>query len=203
MNEVRLKNDVNERDHILGPSSAPVTLLEYGDFQCPDCGRLYPVVKEVQKLLSNSLHFVYRHFPIVRNHPQAMRAAEAAEAAAAQQEFWQMHDELFKHQEALEDNHLQHYARRIGLDTARFASDMTNHTFLKQIQADYQTSLFDEHITGTPTLYLNGALYTNGFDSENLLLAIKATDTQGLISIPAHRTGLRHLLERLRQSRSQ
>ncbi len=203
MNEVRLKNDVNERDHILGPSTAPVTLLQYGDFQCPDCGRLYPVIKEVEKLLANSLRFAFRHFPIVRNHPQAMRAAEAAEAAGAQQKFWEMHDELFKHQEALEDSHLHHYARRIGLDTTRFDSDMTNHTFLKQIEADYHLSLFDEHITGTPTLYLNGLLYTDGFDSENLLLAIKATDTQGLINLPPHRTGLRHLLERFRQTRSQ
>jgi len=201
MNEVRLKNGVNERDHILGPSTAHITLLEYGDFECPDCGRFYPAIKEVQKLLRDNLRFVYRHFPILKHHPNAIRAAEAAEAAGAQQKFWQMHDELFKHQEALEDRHLHHYARRIGLDTDRFANDLTNHTFLKQIQSDYEVSLFDEHITGTPTVYLNGVLYTNGFDSENLLLAIKSADTEGVSNLPEHRTGLRHLLERLRQGR--
>jgi protein-disulfide isomerase len=198
MTEVRLKNDVNDRDHVSGSSSAPVTLLEYGDFECIDCGMIYPRLKEVRKLLPDNLRFVYRHFPIVKNHPHAMRAAEAAEAAGAQKKFWQMHDELFKHQESLEDTHLQHYARRIGLDTDRFTSDLTNHTFLKQIQADYQVSLFDEHVTGTPTLYLNGVQYTGAVDSEGLLLAIKAADTQGLINLPDHRTGLRHLLERLR-----
>jgi protein-disulfide isomerase len=203
MNEVvRLKNDINEQDHVLGPSSAPVTLLEYGDFECIDCGMIYPTLKEVRQLLGNSLRFVYRHFPIVKNHPHAMRAAEAAEAAGVQEKFWQMHGELFRHQDSLDDGHLQHYARRIGLDTERFDSDMANHTFLKQIQADYQVSLFDEHITGTPTLYLNGVQYTGAVDSESLLLAIKATDTQGLINLPDHRTGLRHLLERLRQRNS-
>ena len=203
MNEVvRLKNDVNERDHVLGPSSAPVTLLEYGDVECVDCGMIHHPLKEVRQLLSNSLRFVYRHFPIVKNHPHAMRAAEAAEAAGIQEKFWQMHDELFKHQGSLEDTHLQHYARRIGLDTERFASDMANHTFLKQIQTDYQLSLFDEHITGTPTLYLNGVQYTGATDSESLLLALKAADTEGVINLPDHRTGLRHLLERFRQRKA-
>ncbi|HKE60317.1 MAG TPA: thioredoxin domain-containing protein [Pyrinomonadaceae bacterium] len=204
MNEVvRLKNDVNERDHVLGPSSAPVTLLEYGDFECVDCGMIYPTLKEVRQLLSTSLRFVYRHFPLVKNHPHSMRAAEASEAADAQEKFWQMHDELFKHQESLDDKHLQHYARRIGLNTDRFANDMANHTFLKQIQTDYQLSLFDEHITGTPTLYLNSVQYTGAVDSESLLLAIKAADTEGLINLPEHRSGLRHLLERLRQKKAE
>jgi protein-disulfide isomerase len=199
---VRLKNNVNEQDHVSGPRNAPVTLLEYGDFECIDCGFIYPTLKEVRKLLGDSLCFVYRHFPIVKNHPHAIRAAEASEAAGAQEKFWEMYDELFKHQESLEDSQLQHYARRIGLDMDRFTSDMVNNTFLKQIQTNYQMSLFDEHVTGTPTLYLNGVQYTGAVDAESLLLAIKAADTQGLINLPDHHTGLRHLLERLRRTKS-
>src|SRR5882762_6169944 len=113
---VRLKNGVGERDHIAGPSSAPVTLLEYGNFECIHCGHAYPVIKDLQKLLGDNLRFVFRHFPSVRTHPHSLRAAEAAEAAAAQHKFWEMHDELFTHQQALEDRDLSRYGRRIGLN---------------------------------------------------------------------------------------
>ena len=92
---VRLKNSVNERDHAVGSKTAPVTLLEYGNFECIHCGRAYPVIKEIQQLLKNDLYFVFRHFPTVQTHPHGLRAAEAAEAAAVQGKFWEMHDELF------------------------------------------------------------------------------------------------------------
>lgn len=120
---VRLKNAVNGRDHASGPQSAPVTLVEYGNFECIHCGRAYPVIKEVQKLLRDNLRFVFRHFPTVRTDPRSLRAAEATEAAGAQEKFWAMHDELFMNQQALEDSHLSHYAKRIGLDAERFARD--------------------------------------------------------------------------------
>src|SRR6201997_2995513 len=99
---VRLKNSITESDHVLGPQSALVTLLEYGNFECIHCGRAYPVIKQVRKLLGDNLRFVFRHFPTVQTHPHSLRAAEAAEAAASQQKFWQMHDEVFTHQTALE-----------------------------------------------------------------------------------------------------
>src|SRR5215470_15875776 len=118
---IKLKNLVTERDHISGSADAPVTLLEYGNFECVHCGRAYPIIKEVQKRLGNNLRFVFRHFPTVRTHPHSVRAAEAAEAAAAQGKFWQMHDQLFTHQQALEDRDLSRYARHIGLDVDRFA----------------------------------------------------------------------------------
>src|SRR5258705_12230318 len=92
---VRLKNPVNEQDYASGPETAPVTLLEYGNFECVHCGRLYPIIKQVQNLLGDNLRFVFRHFPGVDTHAHSLRAAEAAESAAAQQKFWQMHDELF------------------------------------------------------------------------------------------------------------
>ena len=101
MEVVRLKNAVNERDHVSGPQKAPVTLLEYGNFECIHCGRAYPIINEVQKLLGDNLRFVFRHFPTVKTHPHSLRAAEAAEAAAAQGKFWEMHNELFVHQQAL------------------------------------------------------------------------------------------------------
>ena len=113
---VKLKNPVTERDHTSGSATAPVTLLEYGNFECLHCGRAYPVIKQVRKLLGDNLRFVFRHFPTVHTHPHSLRAAEAAESAAAQQKFWQMHDELFTHQTALEDHHLSRYAQRAGLN---------------------------------------------------------------------------------------
>ena len=193
---VRLKNSVTERDHASGAATAPVTLLEYGNFECIHCGRAYPIIKEVQKRLADNLRFVFRHFPIVRTHPHSLRAAEAAEAAGAQEKFWEMHDQLFTHQEALEDRHLSRYARRIGLDVDRFAGEMSENTFLKQIEADYNRSLFDEHVTGTPTFYINEVRYTGATDAENLLLAIKKADTEGRIVL-TEKTGLRRVLGRL------
>src|SRR6185295_8304428 len=192
---VELKNLITERDHISGISDAPVTLLEYGNFECVHCGRAYPIIKEVQKRLGNNLRFVFRHFPTVRSHPHSLRAAEAAEAAAAQGKFWEMHDQLFTHQQALEDHDLSRYARHMGLDFERFARDMSGNTFLKQIEADYNRSVLDEHVTGTPTFYINDVRYTGATEIESLLIAIKDADTEGRIVLP-EKTGLRGVLGR-------
>ena len=195
---VRLQNAVTERDHVSGPQSAPVTMVEYGNFECIHCGSAHPEIKKVRKLLGDSLRFVFRHFPTVRTHPHSLRAAEAAEAAGAQEKFWEMHDELFTHQQALEDQDLARYARRIGLDAERFARDMAENTFLKQIEADYERSLFDEHVTGTPTFYINEVRYTGATDVESLLGAIKQADTEGHIRLPERASGIRSVLGRLR-----
>jgi formate-nitrite transporter family protein len=197
---VRPKNPVTEQDHASGPETAPVTLLEYGNFECIHCGRAYPVIKQVRKILGDNLRFVFRHFPTVQTHPHSLRAAEAAESAAAQQKFWQMHDELFSHQAALEDRDLSRYARRIRLDMERFAHDMTEHSFLKQVEDDYRRSLFDEHVTGTPTLYLNDIRYTGATDLEGFLQAIKLADLDSRIQWPENVHGLRGVLSRLRRS---
>jgi len=197
---VRLKNRVTERDHSNGPENAIVTLVEYGNFECLDCGRAYPIIKQARKILRDDLRFVYRHFPTVQTHPHSLRAAEAAEAASAQGKFWEMHDELFTHQQALEDHDLAHYAKRIGLGTERFARDMAEHTYLKQIEADYDRSIFDEHVTGTPTLYINAVRYNGAADVQSLLAAIKEADTEGLIRLPESAGGIRGLIDRLRRS---
>jgi formate-nitrite transporter family protein len=196
MDIIKLKNVVSEQDHTAGAQDAPVTLLEYGNFECIYCGRVYPTIKEVRKVLGDNFRFVFRHFPIVRTHPHSLRAAEAAEAASAQGKFWEMHDQLFTHQQALEDHDLLRYARRIGLDLEKFRREMSKNTFLKQIETDYNRSLFDEHITGTPTLYINEERYTGATDVEGLLAAIKQRDTQGRI-LPEKIGRLRGILRRL------
>jgi protein-disulfide isomerase len=198
---VKLKNPLTERDHTSGPATAPVTLLEYGNFECIYCGQIYPVIKQVQNLFGDNLRFAFRHFPTVQTHPHSLRAAEAAESAAAQQKFWQMHDELFSHQAALEDRDLSRYAKRIGLKLERFNHDMTEHSFLQQIDAEFQHSLFDEHITGTPTLYLNDVRYTGATDFESLIHAINLSDSEGRIQLPESPHGLRSVLSRLRGAR--
>jgi protein-disulfide isomerase len=170
----RLQTPVGERDHSQGPANAPVVLVEYGDFECPDCGRAFPMVKEIQKRLGIELRLVFRHFPNTRIHPHALRAAEAAEAAAAQGRFWEMHDYLFKHQSALEDKHLKHYARKIGLDTARFEHEMDAEHYAPRIKEDYYRSLYTEGITGTPTFYINGLRHNDSVNLERMMTAIKA-----------------------------
>ena len=196
---IKLRNSATEHDHASGQETAPVTLLEYGNFECIHCGHAYPVIKQVRKLLDDNLRFVFRHFPTVQTHPHSLRAAEAAEAAGAQGKFWQMHDELFAHQTALEDRDLSRYAKRIGLDIDRFTREMTEHTFLHQIEADYQRALFDEHVTGTPTIYINEIRYTGATDLEGLLEAIKQADTEDRIRLPERAHGLRSALGRLRR----
>lgn len=199
MENVKLKSAVTELDHTSGPWDAPVTLLEYGNFECIHCGRAYPVIKEVQKRLGDNLRFVFRHFPTVKTHPHSLRAAEAAEAAGAQGKFWEMHDQLFTYQQALEDRDLSHYARRIGLDVDRFTHDMSANTFLAQIEADYNRSLFDEHVTGTPTFYINAVRYSGATDASSLVNALIQADTEGRIRLKEKPGGIREALSKLRR----
>jgi protein-disulfide isomerase len=197
---VRLKNAVNARDHVSGLPDAPATLVEYGNFECIHCGRAYPVIKEVQKLLGDSLRFVFRHFPTVQTHPHSLRAAEAAEAAAAQGKFWEMHDQLFTHQQSLGDPYLSRYAKHICLNTESFDRDMRENTFRKQLEVDYDRSIFDEHVTGTPTFYINGVRYTGGTEVESLLTAIKLSAPEGAIQMPKARRRFGALLTLLRRA---
>src|SRR4030088_1923855 len=128
-----------ERDHILGPPDAPVTLVEYGDFECPFCARSYPAVQAIRRQLRDRLRFVYRHFPRPE-HPHARHAAEAAEAAAAPGRFWPMDDMLFEHQGALEDADLVGYAAAVGLDVGRFEHALTTHVYLERVHADLESA---------------------------------------------------------------
>jgi len=124
----KLSPPVGERDHIIGPEDALVTLVEYGDYECPYCGAAQLILKEVQEVMSNSLRFVFRHFPLTQIHPHAEVAAEAAESAGAQDRFWEMHDLLYANQQLLDPAHLVGFAEELSLDTVRFVRELRDHT---------------------------------------------------------------------------
>jgi protein-disulfide isomerase len=136
---------------------------------------------------------------MVQTHPRSLRAAEAAEAAGAQGKFWQMHDELFTHQNALEDRDLIRYAKRVGLDIERFTRELADSVFIPKIQSAYEQSLFAEHVTGTPTIYLNEVRYTGATDVQSLLEAIKQSDPEGQIQLPDRAGQMRQFVRKLRQ----
>jgi protein-disulfide isomerase len=166
------------RDHIQGPDAAPATLVEYGDYECPYCGQAYVIIKQVQKLLGKDLRFVFRNFPLTQVHPHAQHSAEAAESAAAQNKFWEMHDYLYEHQQALDDEHLVQYATLLGLNLSKFVSDMSNHVHAARIREDFLSGIRSS-VNGTPTFYINGIRYNNSWDletlSESLRYAIEQT----------------------------
>jgi protein-disulfide isomerase len=164
---------VSDRDHTEGPADAPVTLVEYGDYQCPHCGRAHPIVKDVQQRLVHRLRFVFRHFPITGLHPHAQHAAEAAEAAAAQGHFWEMHDALFEHQYALDDRHLTFYASSIGLDLDRFEGALSAHIYAPRVREDFLSGV-RSGVNGTPTFFINGTRYDGSWDAETLMDALSA-----------------------------
>src|SRR4051795_3525676 len=128
---------VSQGDHQQGPPNAPVTLVEYGDYECPYCGQAYPIVKEIQRRLGDRLCFVFRNFPLTQSHPHAEHAAEAAETAAGQGKFWEMHDYLFEHQRALDDAHLVQYAVALNLDQGTFKREMTEHAQTNRVHEDF------------------------------------------------------------------
>jgi protein-disulfide isomerase len=149
---------VTERDHIAGPGDAPVTLVEYGDYECPYCGMAYPIVKAAQRQLANDLRFVFRNFPLREIHPHAQHAAEAAESAGAQGKYWEMHDTIFEHQHALEDADLVRYAETIGVPAGRVADDLANGTHEKRVREDFRSGV-RSGVNGTPTFFINGERY--------------------------------------------
>lgn len=154
---------VSEADHVSGPADAAITLVEYGDFECPHCGRAYPVVQRLQQQMGHDLRFVFRHFPLAESHPHAEHAAEAAEAAAAHGEFWAMHEQLFEHQHALEDEDLVRYAAAIGLDPDAVAGDLDAGTFEAKVRADFMSGV-RSGVNGTPTFFVNGERYDGPWD---------------------------------------
>lgn len=161
-----------ERDHIRGPQKAPVTLLEYGDFECPFCGAAYPVVEAVRETMGPSLAFAFRHFPLTTVHPHALPAAEAAESAGAQGKFWPMHDLLFEDQRHLETPDLIARARELGLDAKVFTETLAVGTFLDRIQADFLSGV-RSGVQGTPTFFVNGLRFSGAPDYDSLLDAVQ------------------------------
>jgi protein-disulfide isomerase len=167
-----LSSPVSSRDHMQGSPSAPVVLVEYGDYECPFCGQAYQVVKEVQRLLGKQLCFVFRNFPLNAAHPHAEHAAEAAEAAGAQNAFWQMHDVLYENQDALEDENLSEYAADLGLDTMRFNLEMATHRYVGRVREDFLSGI-RSGVNGTPCFFINGMRHDGGWDAGSLIAAIR------------------------------
>jgi protein-disulfide isomerase len=154
-------------DHIRGSVNAPITIVEYGDFECPYTGGAYPVIKELTKQFNEKIYFVYRNFPLNDIHPHAQHAAEAAEAAAAQDKFWQMHDYLLEHQKALDDHHLVEYAQKVELNIDRFKKEMSEHVYAPLINKSLKSGI-DSGVEGTPTFFINGERYEDSWDLDTL-----------------------------------
>jgi protein-disulfide isomerase len=171
--EAVLSMPVNEdRDHIQGPADAEVTLVQYGDFECPYCGAAYPIIKDVQARMGERLRFVFRNFPITTSHPHAELAAEAAEAAAVQGTFWQMHDLLYENQKRLRDQDLHAYAEGLRLDLDRFDKELAEHVHADRVYEDFMSGV-RSGVNGTPTFYINGARHDDSYDLDTLLAALE------------------------------
>jgi predicted GNAT family acetyltransferase len=173
----RLVPPVGEQDHSQGPANALVTLLEYGDFECPYSRRARPIVQELQLRLGDRMRFVFRNFPLVEIHPHAAHAAEAAEAAAAQGKFWEMYDLLFENQKALEDAELVSYARQAGLDVATFEAAMNDHTYMPHVREDVRGGE-RSGVRGTPTFFINGFRHDESYDVDTLQTAIEQAEKE-------------------------
>ena len=169
---------VSDSDHIDGPADAPVTLVEYGDYECPYCGQAYVILQQLKELFGDQLRVVYRHFPLATIHPHAQSAAEAAEAAGAQGRFWDMHGLLFENQEALEDDDLETYAADIGLDMVRFTHDMTEHRHAARIREDVRGGI-RSGVNGTPAFFINESRYDGVYDADSLGAAITEVLVKG------------------------
>ena len=167
------KTEFKEDDWLLGRSYAPVTILEYGDFECPYSAMARPVLKSLVDEYPDAIKLIFRHFPISSTHRQAAVAAEAAESAGAQGMFWEMHDMLFTHQDQLTFENLRLFARLIGLGMERFDHDLIGHRYRAEVQQDVHHGIQDG-ISHTPTLFINGRRYDGFRDRASILSAVAA-----------------------------
>ncbi len=164
MSEGKLSVPVGPKDHVRGGGAdARITLVEYGDYQCPYCGQAHPVVQELIREFGDDLRFVFRNLPLDSVHPQAMHAAEAAEAVALQGDFWRMHDLLFERQHDLSDQALVNYAQEAGADLGALEQALTQHVTIGRIEADLESAL-RSGANGTPAFFVNGTRYDDSWD---------------------------------------
>jgi protein-disulfide isomerase len=170
--QAHLTLPVNEQDHTQGPAHAPVTLVLYGDYECPYTRQSLTGVRAIQQELGEQLRFVFRNFPLIEIHPHALQCAEAAEAAAAQGKFWEMHTYIFHHQHTLEDSDLQHFAEAVGLNMAQFEQDMAHHRYRERIERDVEGGE-ESGVQGTPTFYINSVRYDASWQQEALQAALE------------------------------
>ena len=165
----------NNEDHIQGKDKSSITLVEYGDFQCPYCKEAYPIVKEIQRIKGYVLRFVFRNFPLSEIHSYALHAAYAAEAAGKQHKFWEMHDILFENQENLKDSDLRLYSEKLSLDMDQFIKDMNSDEVAKKVQTDIMGGI-KSGVNGTPTFFINGIRFDGPSELDSLLEAIDLVD---------------------------
>jgi protein-disulfide isomerase len=168
----KLATPVTAKDHAQGPAAAPVTLVEYGDYQCPSCGDAAPIVRKLQQHFGDKLRFVFRNFPL-EMHPYAEHAAEAAEFAASHNKFWEMHDLLFKHQANLADAELLKLAKQLDLAPEDLTATLDSGKFAARVKADLESGEASG-LEGTPTFYINGTRHEDSYDYETLSAAIEA-----------------------------
>jgi len=162
---------VSPADHTVGPAHATVTVVEYGDFECPNCKQAAPAVKLLLHHFAGRIRFAYRHFPLEEVHPHALQAAEASECAGSQGKFWPFHDALFEHQPHLESHHLRNYAEKLQVDMARYKSDMDGHAHLQRIREHMQSGR-ESGARGTPTFFVDGKIQDVTFDLQSLFNAV-------------------------------
>jgi len=172
MHQAQLTVPVSAEDHQVGPEDAPVTLVEYGDFQCPHCGAAHPMLRQVRQAMGDELRFVYRHFPLTEIHEFAGAAAEASESADAQGSFWPYHDRLFTHQDALSPADLVAHAEALGLDGDRVKRDLESGAWTEQVREDFIGGVRSD-VNGTPTFFINGRRYDGPYELEPLLDALR------------------------------
>jgi protein-disulfide isomerase len=173
IHEQLLADPVGETDHAIGPADAPVTIVEYGDYECPDCLNFVPIAAEIRRQLGPRLRFVFRHFPQSSIHPHASAAAEAAEAAADQGKFWEMHEALFKHQKELASIDLSHLALRLGLEIYKFDTSRSQESHRRRIRDDFEGGQ-RSGVHNTPTLFINGKRYDGPINAEAIVAAANA-----------------------------
>jgi protein-disulfide isomerase len=164
---------VTAADHALGSAHAPVTVVEYGDFECPNCKNAAPAVKMLLADHGDRIRFVYRHFPLEQPHPHALAAAEASECAGGQGKFWEMHDLLFANQTHLSLKHLHGYAERLGLDMARYTAEMDDEVYRQRVR-EHVDGGKRSHVRGTPGFFVNGVITDVSFGMQGLFDATKA-----------------------------
>jgi len=171
----KLTIPVGPNDHIQGPEHAHVTLVEYGDYECPYCGMAYPIVKRIQERFGDRLRFVFRNFPLAELHPNATAAAEFAEAAALQGKFWEMHDTLFEHQRALTPHNLQTYARSLDLDRTALETAIQSGSPNERVRKDFMSGV-RSGVNGTPTFFINGRRFDGDWRDEDIFAAALAEE---------------------------
>lgn len=168
----KLTPPINKNDHVQGSPDGIVTLVEYGDYQCPHCGAAFPIVKQIQKTFVKNLRFAFRHFPLSNVHKYAFPAALAAEAAGRQGKFWEMHDMLFERQSMLNEYAFLEFAEEVGLRIPAFKMDLQDPTLVEKVEADFESGM-RSGVNGTPSFFINGNKHDGPFDYATLALAIE------------------------------